>query len=210
MDGVIADTQKVHGALDRLLLKECGVDIPGHEISARFAGIPSEEVYRIVLEENGKTGNPMEMVQRKKQMFRDEIMKGVESVEGAVELVRDLHKRKIPIAVASSTDRDGIDHVLKTLGILHLFNAVVSGSEVPRGKPAPDIFLRAAELIGVPPEHCIVVEDGIGGVLGAQKAGMKVIGFGRAVETIADLSVHSMDEVKQVIGHFLEKGVLKG
>ena len=209
MDGVIADTQKIHGELDHILLKECGIDIPGHELSARFAGIPAEEVYRILLEEHGKSGDPGEMFQRKEQMFHDEIMKDVEGIEGSVELVHELHERGIPIAVASSTDREGINHILKTLGILELFKATVSGHEVPRGKPAPDVFLRAAELINTPPELCIVVEDGIGGVMGAQKAGMKVIGFGKAVEKIADISTHNMGEVKRVIEELLEKGVLK-
>jgi beta-phosphoglucomutase-like phosphatase (HAD superfamily) len=88
------------------------------------------------------------------------------------------------------------------LGIRDYFDAIASAAEVANGKPAPDVFLKAAELLSVEPEHCIVIEDGRSGMIGAHRAGMKCIGLvpnKEYTEWPADLLVTSLSEIKAEI-----------
>ncbi len=80
-----------------------------------------------------------------------------------------------PLAVASSSNRELIDFVLEVSGLAHFFQATVSSEEVPRGKPAPDVYLEAARRLGVDPERCAAVEDSENGIRSAKAAGMRVI-----------------------------------
>ena len=96
---------------------------------------------------------------------------------GAVELMDFLEQHQIPMALASGTDRAIVEHYLQLLHSRERFTTVVGGDEIQNSKPAPDIFLRAAELIGCTPESCIVFEDSENGVLSATAAGMKCIGI---------------------------------
>ena len=93
---------------------------------------------------------------------------------GAVECVRALTAR-LPLAVASSSNRVLIELVLDLAGIADAFRVVVSAEEVPRGKPSPDVYLRAAELLGVEPKRCCAIEDSTNGIRSAHDAGMRVI-----------------------------------
>ena len=94
---------------------------------------------------------------------------------GLVDLLDELAEFKLPLAVASSSGREMIEHVLAEGGIADYFDEVVSGEDVAEPKPAPDIFLRTAELLGVEPRSCLVFEDSKNGVRAAQAAGMKVV-----------------------------------
>jgi HAD superfamily hydrolase (TIGR01509 family) len=94
---------------------------------------------------------------------------------GVRELIGLLRERGIKLAVASGSQRGWIDATLASLGIADLLRVVVSGDSVARGKPAPDIFLRAADLVGVPPARCLVIEDAPNGILAAKRAGMRVV-----------------------------------
>jgi HAD superfamily hydrolase (TIGR01509 family) len=82
---------------------------------------------------------------------------------------------KMPLAIATGGSRMVIEKTLKSVGISDWFDEVVTAEDVAEGKPAPDIFLRAAKLLGVPPERCLVLEDAPAGILSAQRAGMQVV-----------------------------------
>ena len=94
---------------------------------------------------------------------------------GALELLRDLRSAEVPMAVATSTPNPRATHMLRNSGMLHEFAVVVAGDQVQRSKPLPDIYLRAAELLGVPSEGCLALEDSENGVRSALAAGMTVI-----------------------------------
>ncbi len=95
-------------------------------------------------------------------------------VPGAREVVRSLAAR-LPLALASSSNRSLIDLVLDVAGLTPCFAATVSAEEVGRGKPAPDVYLRAAERLGVEPRACAAIEDSGNGILSAKAAGMFVV-----------------------------------
>ena len=101
----------------------------------------------------------------------------IEYKKGAAELLEYLWGRGIKTAVASGSSHGSIEHHLRELGIYERFDAIVGGHDVEHGKPAPDIFLLAAEKIGARPSDCIVFEDSDNGVRAAHAAGMRVVGI---------------------------------
>ncbi len=117
--------------------------------------------------------------------------------DGAKELLDYLKARGVKIALATGTSRPSAEHHLKEVGILEKFDAIVCGTEVQNGKPAPDIFLKTAELMGVKPADCFVFEDSENGILAGVRAGMKCIG-------VADVRPFSED-IKKIMYKELEK-----
>jgi HAD superfamily hydrolase (TIGR01509 family) len=102
------------------------------------------------------------------------IARGVPLLDGAGEAVAALAERW-PLGLASSADRPVIDAVLDTSGLAHYFNATVSSDEAGRGKPAPDVYLAAAERLGIEPESAVAIEDSANGMRAAKAAGMGLI-----------------------------------
>jgi HAD superfamily hydrolase (TIGR01509 family) len=104
-----------------------------------------------------------------------------------VDTARDLKERGVPIAIATGSRRERLDATLRAAGLRELFDVTVAQDEVPQAKPAPDLFLRAAELLGVSPAECVAVEDSPTGVEAALAAGMRVVAVARAPEHRAGL-----------------------
>lgn len=117
--------------------------------------------------------------------------------EGLPELVLKLADR-YPLALASGSERPIVEEVLAMQGLGRFFSAVVTDTEVPRGKPAPDIFLRAAELLGMPPHRCCVIEDSKPGITAALAAGMQVLAI---TNTHPAAELH---QATQVVGNYRE------
>jgi HAD superfamily hydrolase (TIGR01509 family) len=108
--------------------------------------------------------------------------------DDAVAAARELRERGVPVAVASSSPRERLDRTLRRAGLEGEFDVTVAGDEVEHGKPAPDMFLVAAERLGAAPEDCIVVEDTVPGVEAGRAAGMVTLGVARdpgAAEALA-------------------------
>jgi len=103
----------------------------------------------------------------------------LEPFEDALETVRDLRALDVTVAVASSSPRARLDRTLARAGLTAAFAVTVAGDEVARGKPAPDMFLAAAERLGVAPERCAVIEDSPPGVAAGLAAGMRTVGVAR-------------------------------
>ncbi len=108
--------------------------------------------------------------------------------EDAVGAARELRRRGVPVGVASSSPRERLRRTLGRVGLLDFFDVTVSGDEVANGKPAPDMFLLAAERLGVAPEACVAIEDSPPGVASAVAAGMTTIGVMRVPGTEASLA----------------------
>ena len=100
---------------------------------------------------------------------------GVELKPGIFELLDALDSRSIPAAITSSSPRARIETHLASVGLLHRFAAICSGHDVPRGKPAPDIYLHGAACLNLPPEACLALEDSPTGILSAYRAGCMAV-----------------------------------
>jgi HAD superfamily hydrolase (TIGR01509 family) len=120
---------------------------------------------------------------------------GLRPLPGASSWVRRLHAQGWQQAIASSAPRENVGVMLRALALESMFEAIVSAEDVSRGKPDPQVFLAAAERLGVPRDRCIVVEDAAVGVQAARSAGMRCIGVSRAVVLDADVAVSSLLEL---------------
>jgi beta-phosphoglucomutase-like phosphatase (HAD superfamily) len=98
-------------------------------------------------------------------------------------------------SIASSAPRQNVDMMLRVAGIEGCLDAIVSADDVTRGKPDPQVFLKAAEKLGVPPDRCIVVEDAAAGIEGARRAGMRSIGVTKNGRLPADVFVTSLADL---------------
>jgi len=120
---------------------------------------------------------------------------GLTALPGASSWVRRLHAQGWQQAIASSAPGENVGVMLRALALDGMFEAIVSAEDVTRGKPDPQVFLAAAERLGVPRDRCIVVEDAGVGVQAARSAGMRCIGVSRAVVLDADIAVSSLLEL---------------
>lgn len=109
---------------------------------------------------------------------------GLRAFEPTTTVVRALAAAGVPMAVASGSPAAAIDTSLHTVGLDELLPVRVSVDQVAAGKPAPDVFLAAAAQLGVPPEHCVVIEDAVPGVLAAKSAGMRCIAIPSVTEPL--------------------------
>jgi len=127
--------------------------------------------------------------------------------KGAQELIGFLKQNNIKIGLASGTSRASVMHHLNEVDVTDSFDAIVCGTEVENGKPAPDVFLKTAELLGVEPGNCFVFEDSENGIRAGVAAGMKCIGIADLVpfsEDIKSLMFKELSNMTQAIEIFKE------
>jgi HAD superfamily hydrolase (TIGR01509 family) len=173
LDGVLVDSEHVWDAAREELARERGGR--WHEGAQRdMMGMSSKEWSRYMHETIGVPDPPeeisAEVVRRLEQIYRRQLP----LIDGAAEAVERLAAHW-PLAVASSSNRPIIDLVLELSGLARFFSTTVSSEEVPRGKPAPDVYLEAAKRLEVDPAACAAVEDSHNGILSAKAARMRVI-----------------------------------
>lgn len=192
MDGVLSDTQKLHAQAQSKILEEYGVEMSPEEITRKYAGEPPGKLFR----EESPASDPMEAYGKKQDILYELVdKKGVEPIEGSQKLVREL-KENYKLGVASSSEPDFIQEVVDSLGLSEYFEVIKSASEVPNGKPAPDVFLETADELAANPEDCLVIEDGRSGMKGSTEAGMVCIGLvGEPGEYTAHETVNSLSEL---------------
>lgn len=200
MDGVLSDTQGIHAQVESDLLRQYGIEMSPEEITSDFAGTTGEEMFPRIFSRFGKPLDaPAELIECKWEMVNKATRGHVRAIPGALDLVAAFRERGLPLAVASASRRHYIELVLRELGISDAFNAIVSSDEVAHGKPEPDVFLHAARLLGVAPASCLVIEDGVNGMLAARKAGMHCIGLvssdGKPADVPVSLFVKSLAEI---------------
>jgi HAD superfamily hydrolase (TIGR01509 family) len=173
LDGVIVDSEQVWDATREALARERGGR--WHEKAQQdMMGMSSAEWSRYMHDVIGLADPPeeisAEVIRRMEATYREELP----LIDGAAEAVARLAERW-PLAVASSSNRPIIDLVLGLSGLNRFFRATVSSEEVPRGKPAPDVYLEAAWRLSADPERSAAVEDSRSGILSARAAGMNVV-----------------------------------
>jgi len=176
MDGVLVDTEHLWDEVREELTTEWGGRYTP-EAQEAMMGMSSLEWSRYLHETVGLRAAPetinAEVVRR--MLARYELELPV--VPGAVEAVRRLDEEGFRLAVASSSNRELIDAVIRRLELTAAFEATVSSEEVARGKPAPDVYLEAARRLDVPPGRCAAIEDSASGIRAAHAAGMRVVAY---------------------------------
>jgi beta-phosphoglucomutase family hydrolase len=198
LDGVIADTARYHYLAWQDVFKERGVNFTWPDFMKLF-GRRHDAIIRFALGDNLTPEEFDAITERKQSTYRRLVAANIVPLSGAIELMKKLKEHGIKSAIASSAVPENIDVILGGLGIKDYFQAIACGTEVKEGKPSPDIFLRAAEKLGVRPADSVVIEDAIAGVAAAKKAGMKCVAVTnshpRQDLKNADLIVDSLEKV---------------
>jgi beta-phosphoglucomutase len=209
VDGVLVDSYQAHFASWRQLYGELGRGYTEAAFATDF-GRRSGDILRRTLGEAISDGQVHELDQRKEALFRDLLRDKFVPMDGAAELIDALAADGFLLAVGSSAPRENIELSLEKLGRAAKFSAIVSGADVTRGKPDPQVFQLAAGRLGLSPERCAVIEDAIHGIEAAQRAGMFGIALtgtaSREQLARADVIVDSLRELSpQKIGQHLRQ-----
>ena len=171
-DGTLADNMHLHYEAWSRAMRDFGGSYP-EDLFYEWGGVPTGDIVRRLNDKFGLSLDVDKVVTRKEDYYRDSIPK-VEPMHDVLALVHK-HRGKTPMAVASGGHRDLVVRTLRELGIEDFFDAVVTSEDYAHGKPAPDPFLKAAELLRVDPAHCLVFEDTETGRQAACAAGMQYV-----------------------------------
>ncbi len=182
LDGVITDTAEYHYLAWKELADELGIPFD-RNVNERLKGVSRSESLEILLEKSRRSWTAAEkedLATRKNDRYRELIgqLTPGDVLPGIRELLAALRERGIAAGLASASHNAPL--ILERLDAGSLFQAVADPAGVAKGKPDPEIFLRAAELLGVPPENCVGVEDAAAGIAAINAAGMKAVGIGSA------------------------------
>lgn len=172
MDGTLADTMPTHFEAWSRSMAEHGIELPLDRFYA-LGGVPAGEIIELLAKEQGLTVDADAIAEAKEDLFL-ELLGDVQPVV-PVKAIAEAHRAHMPMAIATGSPKWVAEKILKSLGIRDWFQAVVGFECVENSKPAPDTYLRAAELIGVDPKRCHAFEDTKLGVEAAQNAGMVVV-----------------------------------
>ena len=177
-DGVLVDSEPITNGVLRDMLGELGWKLTLEECMRIFVGKAVKDEVALI---EANTGRPLapEWLARFRQRRNERLENEVQPVRGAVDAVRELHASLAGrIACASGADRPKVELQLRKCGLMPYFEGrVFSGHDLPRSKPAPDVYLAAAASVGIAPARCLVVEDTVTGVTAGVAAGATVYGY---------------------------------
>ena len=200
-DGIVIDSSRQHEESWDLLAEEEGLPLFEGHFKIGF-GKRNELIIRTILNWTDDPKEVRRLGNRKEVHYRAIIRRdGIAFLPGLSEFVKSLQTEHIPYAIGSSTPIENIECVLNLMGSEDWFQHIVAAADVERGKPDPEVFLKAASMVEILPERCVVFEDSLSGIEAGKAGGMKVIALtttnSRNVleETSADLIVDSFIEV---------------
>jgi beta-phosphoglucomutase len=200
MDGVLVDTYAAHYRSWQQIAESEGLPLTEAQFAATFGRTSREIITHLWGPDRYDDAQLAELDRQKEAAFRCIIEAGFPAMPGAAALVRSLHDTGFRLAVGSSGPPENVAMVLEKLGVGDLFEAVVTGEDVTRGKPDPEVFLIAARRLGVAPADCVVIEDAPPGVAAANAGGMVSVGLASAGRRREDLAaaravVDALDEI---------------
>lgn len=188
MDGVIIDSEDSFFQAKDTLLKEVGISVDS-SYHHQFIGTTAEYTWTKMKEELAIPLS-VEVCIKRMEDIRKNILKrdGLRPIPGVVDLILHLHEQGVPLAIASSSPLEDIYYTVETFHLKNSFQALVTGQDCENSKPFPDVFLKAANELGVQSANCLVIEDSKNGTLAAKAAGMLCIGYSNPEFKNMDLS----------------------
>lgn len=174
MDGVLADSEPIYNAAMQSVLAPLGIEVTQeHQLAVMGSSI--EDTWRYFAEAFDIESSLDRLIEEYDRELRRKLAEVHETLPGVRELIAELKQRRIPLGVATSSIREWIDALLGGLGLQDAFDVAVSGREVAHPKPAPDIYLLAAQRLDVEASRCIAIEDTPRGLASAGAAGMLAV-----------------------------------
>jgi beta-phosphoglucomutase len=184
-NGIIVDDEPIHFELFQRVLNEEAIHLNEQDYYDRYLGCDDRGAFTTAYREHGQALSQSkldQLIERKAAYYREEIKSKIRVFPGIQTLVSTLAK-KLPLAIASGALRHEIEIILSSIGLRANFRAIVSAEDVTRGKPEPEIFLKALAQLNaalnsdhpISPAECLVIEDSKEGIRGARRAGMKCL-----------------------------------
>lgn len=204
MDGTLIDTSRMWKAAEMEVFSSLGVEVSDtlSQLTESMTTARATEFWFSRFPWNGPSSAEVEssVIRRVKELVFEE----GEAIDGVAESLQYFAERGLKLALASNAPRDVISAVLAKLDIGCYFDEVVSADHVINGKPDPHIFEFTSRKLGLDPDECLVVEDSVSGVLGAKRAGMKVLAItsNMAISPETDYQVKKMRDVVDSISSF--------
>jgi HAD superfamily hydrolase (TIGR01509 family) len=206
MDGTIVNSLPFHKQAWQITFARRGKDFT--EADFQWAnGRRNEEIIPYFLKRTMPLAEVNIIADEKEATFRRLVKDSIKSLPGVVELIKSLAKAKYELAVVSSTPKENIELITKTLGIKKYFSLLINGDDVKEGKPSPQCFLLGAEKLGIAAKNCVVMEDAVVGVQAAKCAGMYCIAVANTcsrediaeadvvVDSLAEISVKTIEDL---------------
>lgn len=198
MDGVIINSEPLHHKVEREIVEELGGKLSDEEV-ASFVGTTDYNMWSKIKKKFNLELSVEELIEMKKERFMKEIDE-IQLVPNFIDFMLSLYKKGYLMAIASSNNRKIVDTIVNKFQLYKYMKFIISGEEVKRSKPDPEIFLTAAKKMNVTPSDCIVIEDATNGVKAAKAAGMKCIGLkntdtGKQDLSEADLIIENFNEL---------------
>lgn len=179
MDGVLIDSEIIFFEINRMLFKKLNIEV-SESLLDSFVGVSGNYKWETIKKLYHLPQSSEELTAYNWSIYINHLQDNIHNlkpIDGVVKFIKDLHKNKVNLAVASSSPMRVIEIVMNAFNINQYFDILVEGGQVSKGKPEPDIFLYAADKIGTNIKDCLVIEDSSNGVRAAKRAGMKCIGF---------------------------------
>jgi HAD superfamily hydrolase (TIGR01509 family) len=190
MDGVIVDTEPVHHYAYNQHFKQLNIDV-SPEMYATLTGNSTKNIFERLKAQYNLSDDVPTLVETKRNLFNEafDSKEDLYLLDGAEDLIKDLHQNGMQLVLASSSATVTINKIFNRFGLHQYFTHIVSGEDFPKSKPHPAIFQQAAFLAKTPVENCIVIEDSTNGILAAKSAGIYCIGYDSFHSKMQDYSM---------------------
>lgn len=191
LDGTLLDNNSYHLKSWLEYLKNIGRDISEEEYNANINGRTNTDVIKYIYQKEMPDEEILKYTLEKEAMYRELYKPFIKPITGLINFLEILQQKKMPMAIATSGIQPNIDFMFEEVPIRQYFKEVVNSSHITKGKPDPEIYLKTASLLNIPPKNCLVFEDAVVGIKSAKAAGMKVIAVA-TTQTKEELSIADM------------------
>ncbi|HEX8676230.1 MAG TPA: HAD family phosphatase [Segetibacter sp.] len=188
LDGTLLDNNDVHLKAWKQYLKENNKQISDEDFKENISGRTNKDAIEHIYQKEMTEDEASKYYLEKEEIYRKMYRPDIAPITGLQDFLEELHKHKIAMAIATSGIQVNIDFMFNHVPIKKYFKKIVNSGDVSKGKPDPEIFLKAAEALHIPTENCIVFEDSIAGVRAGKSAGMKVVAL---------TTTHTPEELKE-------------
>ncbi|MHA8063032.1 HAD family hydrolase [Aquirufa aurantiipilula] len=177
MDGVVVDNLPYHVDAWLLFCEQHGIPLTREVFYRELNGMNSKDTFEWFYGREMSREEIEHLEEKKEAIYRNFYADHRVAAPGLIAFLTELQEQGIACALATSAGQGNIDFIVDGLGIRHFFQAIVGGAEVKKGKPDPEIYMKAADLLGANYAHCWVVEDSLQGIQAGLSAGMQVVGI---------------------------------
>lgn len=202
MDGVIIDSEPLHHEAYFKMFQEVGMEV-SEELYESFTGRSTKEISDMLVQKFNTDYSPQQLTDLKRKYFYElfENSPSLDLIPGVREAIQRFHAAGLKLVVASSASMVNIKLVFDRFGLNEYFVGKISGADLPKSKPHPEIFQKAAQMAGQAPEDCFVIEDATNGIKAAKAAGIYCYAFQSEHShgqdySLADKVISSFDEIE--------------